>query len=195
MIGARGDDTPMTTETTETTETTARPLVKDLDDQVRIAYLASLVGRRVRYALTREVTPLQRAFGEYMTMPWLTGRLMALTLIPTTIFSATPAGPAIKVERTPTTRYLSLGGLNPPLEHTIVIADLYDVEDAERREPAQPATQLDPPDPRGFGCEDLFEENEIGCPHCGHTLRVTLQATVRLADDEEDADGEETTQQ
>lgn len=192
----------MTTDTT-----TERTLVKDLDDQARIAYLASLVGKRVRYATIREVTPLQRVFGAYMTMPWLTGRLLALTLIPTTIFSAAPAAPAIKVERAPTMRYLALGGLNAPLEQTIAIADLYDIE-AEPTIPVdqvfaanQPAIAVvaphsDPPDPRGYGCDDLFEENEIGCPHCGHKLRVTLTATVRATqdDDDEDDEAEETSQ-
>lgn len=189
----------MKTETTETAETPTRPLVKDLEEQARIAYLASLMGQRVRYALTREVVPLQRAFGEYMTMPWHTGRLEALVIHQPTIIS-TPE-PAVRIERPPQAPFFNAIP-NMPIRETIALGGLYDVE-AEHVIQAdqvfaanQPASAVvaphsvtadspDAPDTRGFGCEDLFEENEIGCPHCGHKLRVTLTATVRLADDDE----------
>lgn len=145
---------------------TTPTLVKDLDEQARIAYLAGLVERQVRYALTADVAPLERVFHQHMTMPWRSGTLTALTL--------DGGQPALKIQRA---MYNALLGGRVPYTEAVRFSALYTME-LDEPEP-EPAEEPEERDTRGFGCDDLFEENEIGCPHCGHKLRVTLTANVR----------------
>lgn len=158
-----------------TDETLTRPLVKDMDEQARIAYLAGLVGQHVRYATLKATMPLLNAFGEYATIPWLHGVVERLGLD-----GIGKSQVVVKYEQK-SSNFLSMTFTRdlPRFD------DLYDMQAiVEEPEPTF--------DPRGFGCDDLFQENEIGCPHCGHKLRVTLTATVAaITDDDEDTPTDE----
>lgn len=153
----------MTTETTETTP--QRPLVKDLDEQARIAYLAGLMGKRIRYASTRETQPLLNAFGLYAVIPWTEGVAHSFTL--------DGANKLLVIEREPWN--LSIGTM-PRLEK-IRLDLLYDVEPIVDEPP--PATSE--PD---FDGADVYAADEVACPHCGHTLRITQRATVEVVREE-----------
>ena len=156
--------------TTESIETPTRTLVKDLDEQTRIAYLASLVGKRVRYATLKATLPLLDAFGQYATIPWIYGVVERLGL-------DSSGAPEVVVKCEQHSAFLGMTFVRDLPRFDA----LYDME-------VCPPSEPDAPDTRGFGCDDLFEENEIGCPHCGHKLRVTLTATVRLADDDDESE-------
>lgn len=72
--------------TTTATTTTQRALVKDMSNDERIAYLAGLVGKPVRYALLGETAPLFAAYGEHAatSIEWHTGTMERLALTPET---------------------------------------------------------------------------------------------------------------
>lgn len=164
----------MTIDTTVTTETptSQRPLVKDMDEQARIAYLAGLMSKRVRYARTRDTAPLLQAFGEYAVIPWQEGVADS--------FALDGSSKVIVFEGEP---YHLRIGITPRKER-IRLDLLYDVQ------PIVDEPQLATPEPDYDGA-DVYAADEVACPHCGHTLRITQRATVEMVrEGEEEGDTE-----
>jgi hypothetical protein len=150
---------------TETTTTNQRPLVKDMDEQARIAYLAGLVGKRVRYATIKAAIPLLKAFGQYATIPWTHGVVERLDL-------DANGKPQLIVRYEQSSNLLGLTFTRdlPRFD------DLYDTE----------LDELPPlPSEPDYDGADVYAADEVACPHCGHKLRITQRATVEVVSEED----------
>lgn len=152
----------MTTETT-----TTRPLVKDMDEQARIAYLAGLVGKPVRYTLLSSAQPLIEAFGQHATFVWHMGIVEHLGLT-----SDNAPRLVVKHDSQSTLFGMTFTRDLPRFD------DLYDVEAYEPFAETLP----DAPDYDG---DDVYAADEVACPHCGQTVRVVMRATLSIATAEE----------